>query len=79
MKAAIATGFSVVDKNVLGKDIGRGQRYTERKRTRVHGDSLLGMCLDSRDVRLLSGKTDYVCLPASGHPYVIGCDVCVEL
>lgn len=72
MKAAIATGFGDIDTHV-----------------HVHSDwpvppppkhceltvRVLACALAPGDVRVLSGKTDYVQMPASGHPYVIGSDV----
>jgi hypothetical protein len=71
MKTAIATGFGEIDKNIHVRedwpipcldDFGPGFLLVR----------ILACALAPGDVRLLSGKTDYVQLPASGHPYVTG-------
>jgi NADPH:quinone reductase-like Zn-dependent oxidoreductase len=71
MKAAIATGFGGIDENIHVREdwpvpcldnFGQGFLLVR----------ILACALAPGDVRLLSGKTDYVQLPASGHPYVVG-------
>ncbi len=71
MKAAIAAGFGEIDENIHVRedwpvpcldDFGRGFLLVR----------ILACALAPGDVRLLFGKTDYVQLPASGHPYVVG-------
>jgi hypothetical protein len=71
MKAAIATGSGGIDENIHVRqdwpvpcldDFGPGFLLVR----------ILACALAPGDVRLLSGKTNYVQLPASGHPYVVG-------
>jgi NADPH:quinone reductase-like Zn-dependent oxidoreductase len=71
MKVAIATGFGGIDENIHVRegwpvpcldDYGQGFLLVR----------ILACALAPGDVRLLSGKTDYVQLPASGHPYIVG-------
>jgi hypothetical protein len=71
MKAAIATGCGGIDENIHVRedwpvpcldDFGQGFLLVR----------ILACALAPGDVRLLSGKTDYVQLPVSGHPYVVG-------
>mmetsp|Transcript_14889 Transcript_14889/g.27082 ORF Transcript_14889/g.27082 Transcript_14889/m.27082 type:complete len:375 (+) Transcript_14889:58-1182(+) len=74
MKAALATGFGEIDQNIF-------VRNDWSVPTLLSNDvdhlliRVLACALAPGDVRVLSGKTDYVQLPASGHPYVIGSDV----
>jgi NADPH:quinone reductase-like Zn-dependent oxidoreductase len=71
MKAAIATGFGGIDENIHVREdwpvpcldnFGQGFLLVR----------ILACALAPGDVRLLSGKTDYIQLPASGHPYIVG-------
>lgn len=73
MKAAVATGFGEIDGNIFVRTdwpVPSSPPPPEHLVVRV-----LACALAPGDVRVLSGKTDFVQLPESGHPYVIGSDV----
>jgi alcohol dehydrogenase len=79
MKAAIATGFGDIDDNIFLRDnVPKPtlQDLSESERSEHLVIRVLACALAPGDVRLLSGETDYIQLPKSGHPYVIGSDVC---
>lgn len=85
MKAIVATGFGEIDENIFFRDnvpkptlVVEKNMETKRRTTPAAMMTIrvLACALAPGDVRLLSGKTDYFQLPASGHPYVVGSDVC---
>jgi NADPH:quinone reductase-like Zn-dependent oxidoreductase len=76
MKAAIATGFGNIDENIHVNENWPRPILLLDQHTGFMMIRVLACALAPGDVRLLSGKTDYVQLPKSGHPYVIGSDVC---
>lgn len=76
MKAAIATGFGAIDENVFVRANVPRPTLLKENADEYMIIRVLSCALAPGDVRLLSGKTDYVQLPESGHPYVIGSDVC---
>jgi NADPH:quinone reductase-like Zn-dependent oxidoreductase len=76
MKVAVATGFGEINDNIFVRN---DWPTPELPSDDNNGDHLiirvLACALAPGDVRVLSGKTDYIQLPKSGHPYVIGSDV----
>lgn len=77
MKAAIATGFGAIDENVFVQDDVKARPTLPTTNTYEYMViRVLACALAPGDVRVLSGKTDYMQLPEGGHPYIIGSDVC---
>lgn len=77
MKAAIATGFGEIEDNIFVKnDWPTPQLPTTSSSSGWMIIRVLACALAPGDVRLLSGKTSYVQLPSTGHPYIPGSDVC---
>jgi D-arabinose 1-dehydrogenase-like Zn-dependent alcohol dehydrogenase len=77
MKAAIATGFGNIDENIHVNEKWPRPTLLPHQDTGFMVIHVLACALAPGDVRLLSGKTDYVQQPKSGHPYnVVGSDVC---
>lgn len=76
MKAAIATGFGDVNENIFCKENWPRPTLLDQDTSGWMVIRVLACALAPGDVRLLSGRTDYVQLPKGGHPYVIGSDVC---
>lgn len=83
MKAAIATGFGEIEKNIhiqedyptpLLPDTTSSKKKDSKDTDRAMLIRVLACALAPGDVRVLSGKTDYMQLPKSGHPYVVGSD-----
>ena len=73
MKACVATGFGEINKNVFVRE-----EWPTPKDPPPPGHliiKVLSCALAPGDVRVLSGKTDYIQLPDHGHPYIPGSDV----
>ena len=86
MKAAVATGFGDIDTNIFVRSdwptpsLNYDSYNNNKKKQHEKDDPLLiirvlACALAPGDVRVLSGKTDYMQLPPSGHPYIVGSDV----
>lgn len=73
MKAAIATGFGDIDEHIHVKTDWPVPADEPRKNELLI--RVLACALAPGDVRVLSGKCDWIQLPKSGHPYVVGGDV----
>lgn len=88
MKAAIATGIEDVEAFLHVKedwptptlatavDGKTGKLVTKMKDARHLIVKVLACALAPGDARLFAGKTDYMQLPKSGRPYIIGSDIC---
>lgn len=75
MKAALATGFGDIDeKIVVRQDWPTPTWSTKEPPEGMLLLRVLACALAPGDVRVLSGKTDYMQLPPGGQPYVIGSD-----
>jgi NADPH:quinone reductase-like Zn-dependent oxidoreductase len=73
MKAVVATGFGAIDENIyLRTDWPKPFLPPDSKGLMII--RVLACALAPGDVRVLSGKTDWMQLPKGGHPYVIGSD-----
>ena len=81
MKAAVATGFGPVDDNIWVRSDWPSPEWPPPTKKASTNEKLLllirvlACALAPGDIRVLSGKTDFVQLPKSGHPYVVGGDV----
>jgi len=74
MKAGIATGFGSPETgNIFVKSDWPVPELPKEKDDYML-IRVLACALAPGDVRVLSGKTDYVQLPEGGHPYVVGSD-----
>jgi NADPH:quinone reductase-like Zn-dependent oxidoreductase len=73
MKAAVATGFGDIDENIHVRTDWPTPALPEKGSYLLI--RVLTCALAPGDVRVLSGATEYVQLPATGHPYVVGSDV----
>lgn len=87
MKAAVATGFGDIDTNVFVRNDWPTPSFpidttNIKKDDKKDNDDplliikVLACALAPGDVRVLSGKTDYMQFPPGGLPYVVGSDVC---
>ncbi|CAB9515094.1 alkenal/one oxidoreductase, chloroplastic [Seminavis robusta] len=72
MKAAIATGFGDIDKNIQVVEDWPVPTLKAKDEILV---KVSACALAPGDVRVLSGKTDWIQLPKGGHPYVVGGDL----
>lgn len=75
MKAAIATGFGKINENIEVVDNWPVPKLDEKHKKDELLIRILACALAPGDVRVLSGKTDWIQLPKGGHPYIIGGDV----
>ena len=79
MTAAIATGCGEIDDNISVVDNWQVPILRKGHKFKVNKDEVLikvlACALAPGDVRVLSGKTDWIQLPKGGHPYVVGSDV----
>jgi NADPH:quinone reductase-like Zn-dependent oxidoreductase len=76
MKAAVATGFGAIDENIFVQEHVARPSLPDGDASHYMIVRVLACALAPGDVRILSGKTDYMQLPPGGHPYIIGSDVC---
>mmetsp|Transcript_30811 Transcript_30811/g.67644 ORF Transcript_30811/g.67644 Transcript_30811/m.67644 type:complete len:363 (-) Transcript_30811:74-1162(-) len=75
MKAIVATGFGDIDSNVHLDDDFPTPTLPAKDDGKHMIIRVLACALAPGDVRVLSGKTDYMQMPECGFPYVIGSDV----
>lgn len=75
MRAAIATGFGKIDEKIKVVDDWPVPTLADNHNTDELLIRVLACALAPGDVRILSGKTDWIQLPKGGHPYVVGSDV----